>query len=393
MRVLIALLDGVGIGELPDASFYGDEGSHTLRNTAQAVGGLYLPALEKLGLGWIDDIPGVKKIENPLAFTGKMKEKSPGKDTTTGHWEIAGIILEKPFPVYPRGFPPSVIEKLERAWGRKILGNKPASGTAIIEELGEEHLKTGYPIVYTSADSVLQVAAHEEVIPLSELYKMCQKAREIMQGEHAVARVIARPFVGRPGQFKRTANRRDFSLPPPQDTILDVLARYGKKNIGVGKIQDIFAGRGLSENIKIANNEEGFRVLRELQKSRKGDLVWVNFNDFDTIFGHRNNPRGFAQALEDWDKELSSFLSFLREDEFLFIAADHGCDPTTPSTDHSREYVPLLVFNPCYSQGMSLGIRETFADVAATIAQMMEVEWNGPGTSFAFQILSGKNSP
>jgi len=393
MRIIIALLDGVGIGELPDAPLYGDEGSHTLRNTAQAVGGLHLSTLEKLGLGWIDDIPGVEKVELPLASMGKMTEQSPGKDTTTGHWEIAGIILEKPFPVYPEGFPPSVVKELEKAWGKKILGNKPASGTAIIEELGEEHLRTGYPIVYTSADSVLQVAAHEEVIPLPELYKMCQKAREIMQGEHAVARVIARPFVGRPGQFIRTANRRDFSLPPPQDTILDVLARYGKKNIGVGKIQDIFAGRGLSENIKIANNKEGFQVLRELQKSRKGDLVWVNFNDFDTVFGHRNNPQGFAQALEDWDEELNSFLPSLQGDDILFITADHGCDPTTPSTDHSREYVPLLVFSPHCSCGTFLGVRETFSDVAATIAQIMEVEWNGWGTSFALQILSGKNCP
>ena len=392
MRIIIALLDGVGIGELPDASFYGDEGSNTLRNTAQVVGGLSLPALEKLGLGWIDDIPGVKRTESPLAFTGKMKEQSPGKDTTTGHWEIAGIILEKPFPVYPQGFPPSIIKELEKAWGRKILGNKPASGTVIIEELGKEHLKTGYLIVYTSADSVLQVAAHEEVIPLSELYEMCQKAREIMRGEHAVARIIARPFVGRPGQFQRTANRRDFSLPPPKDTILDILARQGKENIGVGKIQDIFAGKGLKENIKIANNEEGFRVLQGLQKDKKGDLVWVNFNDFDTVFGHRNNPQGFAQALESWDRELSSFLPSLREDEVLFITADHGCDPTTPSTDHSREYVPLLVFSPGHFRCPSLGIRETFSDIAATIAQLMEVEWNGPGKSLALQILSGKNS-
>ncbi|MGC8777517.1 MAG: phosphopentomutase [Candidatus Caldatribacteriaceae bacterium] len=388
MRIFIALLDGVGIGELPDASLYGDQGSHTLRNTAKVVGELKLPHLERLGLGWIDDIPGIKK-ELPIeGCYGKMEERSPGKDTTSGHWEIAGVILSRPFPVYPEGFPREVVDAIEKAIGKSILGNKPASGTAIIEELGEEHLRTGFPIVYTSADSVLQIAAHEEVISPTELYDMCEKVRRIMQGEHAVARIIARPFTGSPGHFERTPRRRDFSLPPPEETILDVLNKEGKEVIGIGKIKDIFAGRGVNQNFKTANNAETFQVLREVHKSGTGDLIWANFNDFDTVFGHRNNPQGFAKALEAWDKELGTFLPVLGREEVLFITSDHGCDPTTPSTDHSREYALILSFSPTTKKGVSLGVRKSFADLGATIMEMMGVSWSGAGRSFASLLLS-----
>lgn len=388
MRIFIALLDGVGVGELPDAELYGDAGSHTLRNTAQAVGGLHLPNLEKLGLGCIDYIPGVTKVPHPQAFYGKMRERSAGKDTLTGHWEIAGIILDKPFPVYPRGFPPQVVRRIEEVIGKPILGNKPASGTAIIEELGAEHLRTGYPIVYTSADSVLQIAAHEEVIPPPQLYEICRKVREVMTGEHAVARVIARPFVGSPGNFVRTPRRKDFSLPPPSPTVLEVLIASGREVIGVGKIGEIFAFRGISDSIKTADNADTFRVFSELQKSGRGDLVWANFNDFDTLYGHRNNPHGFAMALQSWDATLADFLASLKEDELLIITSDHGCDPTTPSTDHSREYALLLVYLPARRRGLSLGIRDTFCDVAHSIAELLGVEWHGPGTSFASKVLS-----
>lgn len=388
MRIFIALLDGVGVGELPDAHLYGDQGSHTLRNTAQTVGGLRLPCLGRLGLGFIDEIPGVRKELPPEGAYGKMQELSPGKDTTSGHWEIAGVVLSRPFPVYPEGFPEEIVEVIEKTIGTPILGNKPASGTAIIEELGEEHLRTSFPIVYTSADSVLQIAAHEEVIPLTKLYEMCERVREIMQGEHAVARIIARPFIGVPGRFVRTAHRRDFSLPPPEPTILDVLQEKGKVTIGIGKIKDIFAGRGIDQSFKTANNAETFRIFREVHQNGAGDLIWANFNDFDTVFGHRNNPQGFAQALEAWDRELESFLPALNPEEVLFITSDHGCDPTTPSTDHSREHALLLVASPIIKKGIPLGVRASFADLGATIMEMMGVNWNGPGESFASLLIS-----
>lgn len=388
MRVFIALLDGVGVGALPDAQFYGDEGSHTLRNVAQSVGGLSLPNLAQLGLGMLGDLLGVPLCISPSGLYGKMLEQSPGKDTTSGHWEIAGIILEKPFPVYPHGFPQDVVERIERAIGRRILGNKPASGTAIIEELGVEHLRTGFPIIYTSADSVLQVAAHEEVVPPAELYAMCERIRSIMTGEHAVARVIARPFRGEPGSFVRTPNRRDFSLPPPRETILDVLSQYGKKVVGIGKIWDIFAGRGIGEHVMAKGNSDVFSAFRKMTERSDVTLVWANFNDFDTLYGHRNDVQGFAQALETWDKELETFLALLRRDDVLIITSDHGCDPTTPSTDHSREYALLLVFSPRLSRGKCLGVRRTFADIAATLAELFGVDWYGPGESFAAALVS-----
>jgi len=380
-RAILFVLDGVGIGELPDAADYGDEGSNTLANMAKAVGGLNLPNLQRMGLGNIERIEGVPPAEKPIACYGKMREVSAGKDTTTGHWEIAGVIREKPFPTYPNGFPPEIIEAFEKAIGRKVLGNKPASGTAIIEELGEEHLRTGYPIVYTSADSVFQIAAHEEIVPVEQLYEWCRIAREILRGEHEVARVIARPFIGTPGNFKRTPRRRDFSVPPPYPTLLDALTEAGLKVVTVGKIDDIFAGRGVTFAIHTSDNRDGMQQVETLTVQGDFDFLWCTLVDFDTVYGHRNNPQGFAQALKEFDEWLGNFLPKLMGGDLLIITADHGNDPTTPSTDHSREYVPLLIWTPSLKEGKPLGVRQTFADVAATIADWLKVEWRGAGKS------------
>jgi phosphopentomutase len=380
-KALLLVLDGVGIGELPDAADYGDEGSNTLVNMAKSVGGLNLPNLQRMGLGNIEQIEGIPPAEKPIACYGKMREVSAGKDTTTGHWEIAGIIREKPFPTYPNGFPPEIIEAFEKAIGRKVLGNKPASGTAIIEELGEEHLRTGYPIVYTSADSVFQIAAHEEIVPVEQLYEWCRIAREILRGEHEVARVIARPFIGTPGNFKRTPRRRDFSVPPPYPTLLDALTEVGLKVVTVGKVDDIFAGRGVTFAVHTSDNRDGMQQVETLTAQGDFDFLWCTLVDFDTVYGHRNNPQGFAQALREFDEWLGNFLPKLREGDLLIITADHGNDPTTPSTDHSREYVPLLIWTPSLREGKPLGVRQTFADVAATIADWLKVEWHGAGKS------------
>jgi phosphopentomutase len=380
-RAILLVLDGVGIGELPDAADYGDEGSNTLVNMAKAVGGLNLPNLQRMGLGNIEQIEGIPPAEKPIACYGKVREVSAGKDTTTGHWEIAGIIREKPFPTYPNGFPPEIIEAFEKAIGRKVLGNKPASGTAIIEELGEEHLRTGYPIVYTSADSVFQIAAHEEIVPVEQLYEWCRIAREILRGEHEVARVIARPFIGTPGNFKRTARRKDFSVPPPYPTLLDALTEAGLKVVTVGKVDDIFAGRGVTFAVHTSDNRDGMQQVETLTTQGDFDFLWCTLVDFDTVYGHRNNPQGFAQALREFDEWLGNFLPKLREGDLLIITADHGNDPTTPSTDHSREYVPLLIWTPSLREGKPLGVRQTFADVAATIADWLKVEWHGAGKS------------
>jgi phosphopentomutase len=380
-KAILLVLDGVGIGELPDAADYGDEGSNTLVNMAKAVGGLNLPNLQRMGLGNIEQIEGIPPAEKPIACYGKMREVSAGKDTTTGHWEIAGIIREKPFPTYPNGFPPEIIEAFEKAIGRKVLGNKPASGTVIIEELGEEHLRTGYPIVYTSADSVFQIAAHEEIVPVEQLYEWCRIAREILRGEHEVARVIARPFIGTPGNFKRTARRKDFSVPPPYPTLLDALTEAGLKVVTVGKVDDIFAGRGVTFAVHTSDNRDGMQQVETLTTQGDFDFLWCTLVDFDTVYGHRNNPQGFAQALREFDEWLGNFLPKLREGDLLIITADHGNDPTTPSTDHSREYVPLLIWTPSLREGKPLGVRQTFADVAATIADWLKVEWHGAGKS------------
>lgn len=385
-RLTLIVLDSVGIGELPDAERYGDRGSNTLANTARAVGGLNLPNLGRLGLGNILAIEGVPPVKQPLAAYGRMAEASAGKDTTTGHWEIAGLLLERPFPVYPHGFPPEIIEPFEKRIGRPVLGNRAASGTAIIEELGEEHIRTGYPIVYTSADSVFQIAAHEEVIPVDELYRMCRVARELLTGPHAVGRVIARPFVGTPGAFKRTDRRRDFSLPPPAPTVLDLLTQNGYPVLAVGKIEDIFAGRGITEAIHTKDNMDGVdRTIACMRRLERG-LIFTNLVDFDMLYGHRNNPRGYAAALEAFDRRLPEILSAVRADEVLIITADHGCDPTTSSTDHSREYVPLLVYGPLVEPGVNLGTRSTFSDVAASVAEFFGLSYPR-GTSFVREVI------
>jgi len=383
------VLDSVGVGALPDAPRYGDEGSNTLGNLARAVGGLKLPHLGRLGLGNLTDIRGVPPVEEERAggAFGRMALRSPGKDTMTGHWELAGIILDKPFRTYPHGFPPEVIQPLERAIGRAVLGNRVASGTEIIAELGEEHLRTGRPIVYTSADSVFQVAAHEGVIPVEELYRICEVARELLTGEHLVGRVIARPFEGSPGSFRRTQRRRDFTLPPVGKTVLDQVAESGREVVGVGKIEDIYAGRGITRAIHSRSNRETVEVLEEELDTRREGLLLANLVDFDMLYGHRNDPQGYARALEEFDASLPGITRRMREEDLLVITADHGCDPTTPSTDHSREYVPLLLWGGKARRGVNLGTRDTLADLAATIASIFTLPYQGPGRSFQHRIL------
>jgi phosphopentomutase len=382
-RVVLIVLDSVGAGELPDAGKFGDEGSDTLGNTARAVGGLQLPNFQKLGLGNLHPILGVPSVSAPLASYGRLAELSAAKDTTIGHWEIAGLVSPQPFPTYPNGFPPEVIEAFEQRIGRKTLGNYPASGTVIIEELGEEHMRTGSPIVYTSADSVFQVAAHEQIIPVDELYRMCNIAREMLQGEHNVGRVIARPFVGVPGAFERTDRRRDFATPPPEPTLLNRIVQAGQSVWAVGKIEDIFAGQGITHAVHTHDNMDGVdETLAAMRKAGPG-LIFTNLVDFDMRYGHRNNPAGYAAALQAVDDRVPEFIDALCHSDVLIFTADHGCDPTTPSTDHSREYVPLLVYGERVQGGVDLGTRETFADIGATIAEWLELQPLPAGQSFA----------
>lgn len=385
-RAIVIVLDSVGVGECPDSCVYCDQGCNTLANTAKAVGGLYLPHMQALGLGNIIDIMGVAPVTNPLGAYGKMQEKSPGKDTTTGHWELMGLELRQPFPTYPEGFPAELIARFEQQIGRKTIGNVVASGTEIIKELGPEHIKTGYPIVYTSADSVFQIAAHEEIIPLETLYHYCTIARELLQEEHAVGRVIARPFIGQPGNFVRTANRHDFSK-EPDITLLDKIKESSQEVIGIGKIKDIFAGRGVTESHSTINNQDGIdKILQALQKDFNG-LLFANLVDFDQLYGHRNDPHGYARALEEFDQRLPEIMKLLGNGDLLLLTADHGCDPTTVSTDHSREYVPLLVYGRELHPGVNLGTRETFADVAATIAEHLGLPYNLAGESFYSYLI------
>ncbi|HJO48385.1 MAG: phosphopentomutase [Candidatus Scalindua sp.] len=387
-RIIIIVLDSVGIGELPDAYKFGDEGSNTLVNTAKAVGGLNVPNLESFGLGKIGDIPGVSKEVDAKAFYGKMIEASAAKDTTSGHWEIMGVITEKPFPTYPKGFPDDVIKAFTTAIGRPILGNKTASGTEIIKELGEEHIKTGFPIVYTSADSVFQIAACEDVIPIESLYEMCNCARDILKGKHNVGRVIARPFIVENGIYTRTERRRDFSLPPPEETVLDKAVKKGYEVVGVGKIGDIFAHRGLTREIHATNNRDGvLKTIESIRRDFKG-IIFTNLIDFDMRYGHRNNPEGYAEALESFDKSLPEIVDALKAGDVIIITADHGCDPTTLSTDHSREYVPLLVFGKKLNKPRSLGIRNSFADVGATVSEALLELRLDKGESFFTELIS-----
>ena len=386
-RAVIIVLDSVGVGELPDAHLYGDVGSNTLANVAKAVGGLKMPHAQRLGLGNIIPIEGIPETKESQGAWGKMAEVSVGKDTTTGHWEIAGLTLKSPFPTYPEGFPADIIDEFEARIGRKILGNYPASGTAILDTHGEEHLQTGYPIVYTSADSVFQIAAHEGVVPLDTLYEWCQIARDLLQGEHAVGRVIARPFVGEVGAFKRTPNRHDYSLPPFEPTILDALTGEGVPVYGVGKISDIFAGCGITESYPSKNNQEGVNLVLELLQAKEENcLIFANLVDFDMLWGHRNDPQSYAKGLEEFDARLPELLGALGKGDLLFVLADHGCDPTTASTDHSREYVPLLVTGAQVNP-INLGVRATFADVAKTIAHYFAIDYTTKGISFLPEIL------
>ncbi len=381
-RVIFMVMDSVGIGELPDAATYGDSGSNTLGNIARCLGGLCLPNLAKMGLGNIAPLVGVLPEHEPLGNFGKMAERSAGKDTTTGHWEMAGVVLEKAFPTFPKGFPEEFIQRYEEAIQRPVLGNEVASGTEIIQRLGSEHVKTGKPIVYTSADSVFQVAAHEEVIPLSELMRFCSIAREMLVGEMEVGRVIARPFLGTEGDYRRTTNRHDFAISPPHLTLLDHVQKHGLPVLAVGKIRDIYAGQGVTEHTLTKSNQEGLDKTLEYMAQNRPGLIMTNLVDFDMLYGHRNNVQGYATALEDFDKRLPEIVGAMGPEDLLMITADHGCDPTTPSTDHSREYVPLLVYGQNLKRGVDLGIRQSFADVGATIAEILQLDPLPHGQSF-----------
>uniref|UniRef100_A0A832I4C9 Phosphopentomutase n=1 Tax=Eiseniibacteriota bacterium TaxID=2212470 RepID=A0A832I4C9_UNCEI len=386
MRAFLIVLDGVGAGELPDAKDYGDEGSHTLLHVAEAVGGLRVPVLESLGLGRLLDLPGVRPLAAPRGARGRLVERSAGKDSTTGHWELAGLVLDRAFPTYPRGFPEELLDRWSARVGRGWIANVVGSGMEIVQRYGEEHQRTGKLIVYTSADSVFQVAAHEDTVPLEALYDACREARALLRGEHAVGRVIARPFVGRPGRYQRTANRRDFSLEPPAPTLLDRLVEGGHPVVTVGKVDDLFAGRGVTEALHTHGNAEGEEILAGLARAPGRGLVFANLIDFDQLYGHRNDPAGFARALEQFDARLEEILAHLRPDETCWITADHGNDPVTPSTDHSREHVPLLVAGPRVRAGADVGTRPTFADVAATLAEMFGVKAPGAGASFLREV-------
>jgi len=382
----VIVLDGAGIGELPDAAVYGDQGSNTLGNIARRVP-LKLPTLRKLGLGRVAALGGSDPDDyGSAAAVGRMGETSPGKDSVTGHWEMMGIVLARPFPTFPGGFSPETIAEFARLTGRGVLGNKAASGTAIIDELGPEHLRTGALIVYTSADSVFQIAAHEDVVPLRELYRICDIAYSLVAEGLGVGRVIARPFVGTPGQFRRTANRRDYALPPPGDTLLDRVKASSRPVIAIGKVEDLFAGRGITRAIHTASDDEGMdELMRQLPETSEG-LILTNLVDFDTQYGHRNDVTGYARNLERFDARLAELLPQLGPGDLLIITADHGNDPTTASTDHSREYVPLLVAGRGV-RPIDLGTRQTFADLGQTLAEAFNVPRLAHGTSFLSEII------
>ncbi len=383
-RVFLIVLDSCGIGPLPDAAAFGDKDCNTLRHIAASP---YFSAvtMQQLGLGHMDGIDYIQSTPSPKAAVGRLAERSNGKDTTTGHWELAGVISSQPLPTYPEGFPPEILEVFSAATGRGVLCNKPYSGTDVIRDYGEQHIKTGDLIIYTSADSVFQIAAHEAVVPPEQLYTYCRMARGILQGEHAVGRVIARPFIGEAPTFTRTANRRDFSLQPPRETLLDAITATEKTVLSVGKIADIFAGRGITRSIKTHSNAEGMAAtLAALEEDFDG-LCFVNLVDFDMLYGHRQDVDGYAKAFAVFDKWLPSFLQKMRTEDVLFITADHGCDPADASTDHTREYVPLLIVGD-YIEPVNLGTRTSFADVGATIADALAVPFAGDGSSFWTEI-------
>jgi len=385
-RVILIVLDSVGIGELPDADMYGDSGSNTLGSLVRNVKNFKLENLEALGLGNIDRSIGLQIAENPLGSFGRAKEISPGKDTTTGHWEIAGVTLTRPFPTFPEGFPQELVEAFERAIGVKTLGNEVASGTEIIARLGDKHVETGYPIIYTSADSVFQIAAHEEVIPLQKLYEICEKARALLKDEYAVGRVIARPFIGKSGSYKRTSNRRDFSLKPIRKTMLDIIVENGMNVSAVGKIEDIFAGAGITEAVHTKDNMDVVDKTLEYMAEDKTGLIFSNLVDFDMLYGHRNDAEGYAGALMYFDARLPEIFAAMKDSDVLIITADHGCDPTTESTDHSREYIPILVYGRYVKQGVDIGTRTGFSDIGATVLDLLGLPIEIDGKSFKTEI-------
>lgn len=386
-RVFLIVLDSVGIGEAPDAEKFNDLGADTIGHIAEHMGGLHMPNMAKLGLSHIREIKGIPKQPHPLAFYTKMQEASNGKDTMTGHWEIMGLNIEQPFQVFPEGFPDDLIKELEEKSGRKIIGNKPASGTEILDELGEEHMKTGSLIVYTSADSVLQIAAHEEIVPLDELYKICELAREMtMNDKYMVGRIIARPFLGKPGEFTRTANRHDYALKPFDRTVMNELKDSEFDVISIGKIADIYDGEGITQSLRTKSNMDGMDKLNETLDMEFTGLSFLNLVDFDALFGHRRDPNGYGKALEEYDERLSEVLDKLKKDDLLIITADHGNDPVHHGTDHTREYVPLLVYSPSFTEGKELPLRETFADVGATIADNFKVKLPSYGKSFLSEL-------
>jgi phosphopentomutase len=386
-RIIVIVLDSVGIGEAPDAHLYGDVGTHTLAHICEEYSTIQLPNLRKLGLANIAKLPGINEVSSPTACYGKMIETSVGKDTMTGHWELMGLHVSYPFQTYPDGFPAALIQAFEQQTGRKVIGNKPASGTEILDELGERQMQTGEWIVYTSADSVFQIAAHEQVIPLDELYRACEIARELtLQPEFAVGRVIARPYVGETGAFRRTSNRHDYAIAPPEPTVLDHLKEAKKEVVAVGKISDIFSGQGITKSIHTSSNLDGIQQTIEQLKSDFEGLLFTNLVDFDSLFGHRRDPVGYGKALEQFDQWLPEIINHLNENDLLIITADHGNDPTHLGTDHTREYVPILAYNKKRRAGQSLGVRTTFADVGATILDNFGISNFTNGTSLLAEI-------
>lgn len=386
-RVIWMIIDSVGIGALPDSEKFGDVNVNTLGNIVKNYKDIKLPNMLKLGLGNIDGIDSLEGVESPIGAFGRASEVSKGKDTTTGHWEMTGVLVETPFKTYENGFPKEIIDEFERKTNRKVIGNKPASGTAILDELGEQQMKTGEVIVYTSADSVFQIAAHEEIIPLDELYKMCEIAREIMMGDNAVARIIARPFVGQPGEFERTSNRRDYSLSPFEDTVLDNIKNSNLDVIGVGKIEDIFNKQGITEAIHTKDNMDGVDQTINYMKKENNGLIFTNLVDFDSKYGHRRDVKGYKEALEEFDARIPEILENMEDDDILIINSDHGNDPTYKGTDHTREYIPMLICGKNVKNGLNLGTRSSFADIGATVADLLNVKMPKHGNSFKNDII------
>lgn len=386
-RVIVIVLDGLGVGEAPDANIYGDEGSNSVGNTAEKIGGLTVPNMQKLGFGNIIPIAGVSETGDVRGAWGKLQPKSAGKDSVTGHWELMGVYLEQPFPTYPHGFPDDIVKRVEEATGVTFIANVVASGTVIVEEMGAEHVRTGNPILYTSADSVFQIAAHEEVIPLERLYEICEISRKILVGEHGVGRVIARPFIGNEKDgFTRTQNRHDYSITPPSQSLIDFLAEKDHEVIAIGKINDLFGGRNISQYYPAKSNMDSLHQLEKALDEHESGFMFANLVEFDQAFGHRNNYEGYANAIREFDAYLPTIQAKLNDSDLVFISADHGVDPTTDSTDHSREYVPLLVFGGGMDKAVNLGTRMSFADVGATVAELWALDSPEIGESFLGEL-------